>query len=369
MPKAISLHIGLNFVDPNRYDGWDGQLAACEYDADDMTALAKSRGFKPTTLLRGKATAKAVKTAISKAAAKLAAGDIFLLSYSGHGGQVPDLNGDEGTHGDAADRMDETWCLFDRELIDDELAALWATFQKGVRIVVFSDSCHSGSVTRAAPAPKREGRVRAMPAAAAARVYEKNKAMYDAIQHSLTGAEDEKIAASVLLVSGCMDQQSSSDGDRNGLFTQRLLETWADGTFRGGYRRFRDQIAAKMPSDQTPVYFYNGTANRKFEREQPFTADPAKVVKPPVKPKATKTEPIDLVLKALAETGFPNPQPDSNLKGWFSKIQKEDEAYQLPEPRRVAQFVEKLRSVGISTTATDLVKGALKTPSQLSGLS
>ncbi len=365
MPKALSLHIGLNFVDPARYDGWDGQLAACEYDADDMTALAKARGFKPTTLLREKATAKAVKTAISKAAAKLATGDIFLLSYSGHGGQVPDINGDEGKHGDEADRMDETWCLFDRELIDDELAALWASFQKGVRIVVLSDSCHSGSVTRAARTPKREGRFRAMPPADAKRVYEKHKAMYDAIQHSLTGAEDEKIVASVLLISGCMDKQFSSDGDRNGLFTQRMLETWADGKFRGGYRRFRDTIAAKMPVDQTPQYFYSGAPNRKFERERPFTADPAKPAKPLTQPKAGKSAPIDLVLKALAETGFLDPQPNSDLKGWFSKIQKEDEAYQLPEPRRVEQFVKKLQAAGISATTADLVKGTYKTPQQL----
>ena len=49
MPKGLSLHIGLNFVDPNHYQGWDGQLAACEFDAKDMSALAKKKGFKTTT--------------------------------------------------------------------------------------------------------------------------------------------------------------------------------------------------------------------------------------------------------------------------------------------------------------------------------
>ena len=33
MPKGHSLHIGLNSVDPAQYEGWDGQLAACEADA------------------------------------------------------------------------------------------------------------------------------------------------------------------------------------------------------------------------------------------------------------------------------------------------------------------------------------------------
>lgn len=61
-----------------------------------------------------------------------------------------------------------------------------------------------------------------------------------------------------------------------------------------------------------------------------------------------------------------HPQPDSDVKSWFSKFQKDDEAYQLPEPQRVAQFVEKLRAAGISITVADLVKGAIQTPSQLS---
>ena len=37
-PKAtaLSLHLGLNAVDPVHYGGWSGELAACERDATDM---------------------------------------------------------------------------------------------------------------------------------------------------------------------------------------------------------------------------------------------------------------------------------------------------------------------------------------------
>ena len=45
MPIGASLHIGLNAVDPKQYSGWDGQLTACEFDANDMQALAKSPGI------------------------------------------------------------------------------------------------------------------------------------------------------------------------------------------------------------------------------------------------------------------------------------------------------------------------------------
>src|SRR5882724_970925 len=38
MPTGASLHIGLNAVDPKHYSGWDGQLTACEFDANDGNA-------------------------------------------------------------------------------------------------------------------------------------------------------------------------------------------------------------------------------------------------------------------------------------------------------------------------------------------
>ena len=121
-----------------------------------------------------------MKAAILKAAKTLKRGDTFFLTYSGHGGQVPDSNGDEGCFGDTKDGMDETWCLFDRELIDDELAALYARFRAGVRILVLSDSCHSGSVTRRVERMPK-GRARLLPPVVAQAVYEKNKKAYDAI--------------------------------------------------------------------------------------------------------------------------------------------------------------------------------------------
>ena len=39
MAQGISLHIGLNSVDPGHYQGWDGKLNACEFDAKDMTKI------------------------------------------------------------------------------------------------------------------------------------------------------------------------------------------------------------------------------------------------------------------------------------------------------------------------------------------
>ncbi|MDP9696705.1 UNVERIFIED_ORG: hypothetical protein J2X79_004288 [Arthrobacter globiformis] len=40
MTRAVSIHAGLNSVDPQQYSGWTGELNACEFDAEDMLALA-----------------------------------------------------------------------------------------------------------------------------------------------------------------------------------------------------------------------------------------------------------------------------------------------------------------------------------------
>ena len=183
MPTGASLHIGLNAVDPQQYSGWDGQLTACEFDANDMQALAKSQGFKKVTKrLTKKATRNRVLADIKSAAGKLKQNDIFFLTYSGHGGQVPNTGNDLEPDG-----FDETWCLYDGELIDDELYDALKQFAKGVRIFVLSDSCHSGTVLRAiqfSALGVTPVRPRMMPRDVALRVYMDHQKFYDKIQQT-----------------------------------------------------------------------------------------------------------------------------------------------------------------------------------------
>ncbi len=268
MATGISLHIGLNAVDPMHYDGWDGTLNACEFDAHDMQALAKKGGFATTQLLTKAATSANVIAAITSATKALKKGDIFFITYSGHGGQVRDTNFDE------PDRRDETWCLYDRELIDDEIYTLFGKFKPGVRVFALSDSCHSGSVVRAIPEFLEGGpRHRGMPRTIAERVEKANKKLYAQIQKDTPPAETVTVKASVILISGCQDNQESRDGDRNGLFTEKLKAVWNAGRYKGGYEHFRDLIANRMPRDQTPKFFTAGTRNAAFEAQKPFTID------------------------------------------------------------------------------------------------
>jgi metacaspase-1 len=277
MAKGVSLHIGLNSVDPDHYQGWDGALNACENDARDMQKIADGLGYSSKLQLTPEGTAENVSRAIEEAAGNLEPGDVFWLTYSGHGGQIPDRNGDEATQsrdelGEFADEYDETWVLFDRQLIDDELYALWNGFARGVRIIILSDSCHSGTVARPiiftqdpdTPVGRR------MPLSIEDRTYQANQEMYDEIQRRVPSRGTAGLQATVALISGCMDNQTSADGRVNGRFTGRLLEVWSDGAFRGDVSKLRDAIAVGMPSDQTPNYYVVGPRDPALLERQAF---------------------------------------------------------------------------------------------------
>jgi hypothetical protein len=288
--KAISLHIGLNGVSAAAYSGWDGPLAACEFDANDMAVIAKAKGMRSSVLLTKKATRANALAGMRGAVKTLKAGDLFFMTYSGHGGQVPDTNGDE------PDGQDETWCLYDGQLIDDELYLELSRFAAGVRILVLSDSCHSGSVVRELPPPPPPPglRAKAMPAAVAARVYRDHAAFYDKLQDDVAKAAGSQAVGdpdaalvqvgaaahattvvgafkpAVVLISGCQDNQTSMDGDHNGAFTEQLLKVWSNGGFKGGYASFHARIRAAMPPTQSPNLFTLGRA-AKFLAQAPFT--------------------------------------------------------------------------------------------------
>jgi hypothetical protein len=273
-----SLHIGINSVDPARYAGWDGQLVACEADALAMADIARSAGFAADVLLTDQATRDAVCTRLQAAAAHCGPGDIFLLTYAGHGGQIEDWSGDE------PDQVDETWCLFDRQLIDDEIFTFLKGFAAGVRIVIVSDSCHSGSVYRTAMVPRRKEdpsprRVRAMPATVCDRTYENDKAFYNSIEtrlfaqdwKSVSDERDYPLGAAVFHMSGCKDNQYSNDGDTHGYFTEQLLAVWDGGAFKGTYADLHDAILSRIELDQTPQLVRFGAADPAFDSQRAFT--------------------------------------------------------------------------------------------------
>ncbi len=278
--QGWSLHLGLNKIDRGHYGG-DGELFGCHFDAEDMERIASEHSFEKRTLLLDEAaTRDAVKEAIAAAAAELKAGDVFLLTYAGHGSQIPDFNSDED------DGSDETLCLFDGMLIDDELYELWSRFADDVRIIMISDSCHSGTVSRAARRNTPEigegckplVRTRLLPLDLAARTFRNHRQFYTDLGRQMRGPNERLLSrelnmplrAPVLLLAGCQDNQESQDGIGNGRFTQELLRVWDEGRFQGDWQRLAERIISNMPPNQTPRLTLIGRAPEILAAQSPF---------------------------------------------------------------------------------------------------
>ncbi len=291
MARGISLHVGLNRIDPNHYAGWDGKLNACENDARSMQEIAKAMGYRTEIRLSEQGTRAAVADFLTKAARDLKSGDMLLLTYSGHGNQVADLDGDE------PDKLDETWCLYDGQMIDDELYRMYGALAEGVRVLILSDSCHSGTVAKGvfyqmaltsglagaldismvgkgAPKGAAYG-PKFLPPDVALRTLQQNKPFYEAIGRASKGglgAEKGDMAKSCIrLLSGCQDNQVSFDGAINSVFTAALLLVWAEGKFKGDYDDFHIQIQRMMMPTQSPNHFKVGKQDLAYDRQKPFT--------------------------------------------------------------------------------------------------
>jgi hypothetical protein len=301
MAKGISLHIGVNRLNPVCYPmatyqgwetavvigknkcvnvdgdykiGWNGRLGrssqCCEKDAEDLAAIASKQGFKAKVLLTKRATSARVERAIRNAAKKLTAGDIFLLSYAGHGSQVEDLTNDE------ADNEDETWCLYDRMFLDDEQRMLYTEFAEGVRILVLCDSCHSGTATRSgkSDAARRRRmherlRARAMPRETASCVYLGRKSEYDEIQLGLPNPPP-KLKASRILLSACQDNETAmGDLVLGGCFTRALKKIWNKGAFESNYEQFAEEIKLELKRQYEDAVKKQGGDASNVHRQRP----------------------------------------------------------------------------------------------------
>jgi metacaspase-1 len=130
-------------------DGAD--LQGCVNDANAWADLLVDRFDFPRSQVRVLTDRRAKKAAILDGLKKLLAGakagDIIAFTNSSHGSYIPDRQDDE------PDGYDETicpWDVRDAQITDDELRRILADIPTGVRFTMVSDSCHSGSVTRAA---------------------------------------------------------------------------------------------------------------------------------------------------------------------------------------------------------------------------
>lgn len=235
----------------NDYPGTDSDLSGCVNDCNDWAGALAARGFAVTQLLDGQAKKASMVAAISDLVGSAAAGDTVVMTYSGHGTWVPDQDGDE------PDGRDEALCPWDighgEVLLDDELRGLFADRARGVRVLLISDSCHSGSVTKGDDSDVDPGlpRARFLPPEA----WMKGVPLPTDTPKKLLGGMAR--TGGDLLMAGCLDSQFSWDtrfnGRPNGAFTFYALKTLAtlgpDATYREWFRKI---TPAYLPTNQLP---------------------------------------------------------------------------------------------------------------------
>lgn len=241
----LALCIGIN-----DYPGTGSDLRGCVNDAHDWADELAKRDFDVRTLLDAQATGDAMRAGIRERLDAAASGDTVVITYSGHGTWVADLDGDE------PDRRDEALCPYDvgrrGPLLDDELFELLSDRRRGVRAVVISDSCHSGTVARYALAPTTsDRRIRFLPPAVF--LSEEDAATARRLPRVWRGSRSRHAA---LLLSGCQDVEYSYDaafdGRPNGAFTYAALSALRRLPEGATYRDWMAEICAALPSQDYP---------------------------------------------------------------------------------------------------------------------
>lgn len=268
MEKRKALCVGINLF--KNYP--ESALRGCVNDAKEMSSiLQKYYGFKKTEIkvLTDRA---ASKTNIMANLKKMVQGAIkgqyqyLVFSFSSHGTQVPDLDGDE------PDQADEAFCPYDlaqkgydwdpKHIIrDDELHDLFLQIPANVLLEVYLDTCHSGTGLKAIDLLlTRSPRYLPPPSLTGFQKLQGLKAR--SLRSSLVQAGNPNH----ILWAACRDDQTSADayidGDWHGAFTfylcRELQAAQGDLTRRSLLKRVKEQLK-KNAYTQVPQLEYKAT--------------------------------------------------------------------------------------------------------------
>ncbi len=252
--SRFALCIGIN-----NYPGTRMDLAGCVNDARHWAQALQARGFSVQTLLDEAANRAGMLAAMRDTLAKARSGDLVVLTFAGHGTLVPDASGDE------SDGWDEALCPHDVQatqapIVDDEIHALFDARPAGVRVLLIADSCHSGTVTRAAvrtagdPLPRFLPLANWMTAERRAALVDRPSAQRparSALRKSVSRDDD-------LLLAGCEEgpnhfsYDTVFDGQPTGAFSHVALAALAALPAGATYVDWHQAIRQRLPADKLP---------------------------------------------------------------------------------------------------------------------
>ncbi len=253
-------------------DGAD--LQGCVNDANAWADLLTKRfdfpGSSVKLLTDRGAKKKAIVDGLKNLIAGASAGDILVFTNSSHGSYIPDKDDDE------PDRYDETMCPWDvkdAQITDDELRGILEDIPRGVRFTLVSDSCHSGSVTRAALDEVIPGlrfrdrrRVRFLSPA----LVRRTRLLPDAQRTKPRGRIGTRTGMRHVLLSGCRDDEYSYDariGSKfHGAMTYHAIKAIRAARYRITPTQLARELNRALPAagyDQHPQVSGQAAAKRR----------------------------------------------------------------------------------------------------------
>jgi len=161
----------------------------CSVDGKNMERLVAQCGVRDfTAMYDEQCTHPAVADALRGVASRCQDGDYFVFYYSGHGTNLADQSGDE------EDGQDEALCLVTESgqinyhscMTDDELAdIITENVPPSCKVLIITDCCHSGTIA------------------------DLDREQWNDFQ--------------AISMTGCMDNQTSGDMGKGGIFTHSML--------------------------------------------------------------------------------------------------------------------------------------------------
>jgi hypothetical protein len=284
MAKARAVLVGVkNMQDKSWSDGAED----AEFDVDQMKGILS--GFDAVHCLKTAcATESKVLATITSAVQNLTADDLFVFYFAGHG--IP---------GDGSETRHQL-VLYDEFLNTADLGKIWLTLPAGMRVVMISESCNSGTdyyKYLASLGLRLEGTELAVAEIAPAEnmraadgLYLLPEAAPIASADSLRWVDQSWVKQLGIISPFGDDVQASqmkaemihfgasADGRsaQGGVFTAALVKVWQNGAVKN-YRDFFCQILSAVATadpSQNPEYRPYGPVNQAFENQSPFTIPP-----------------------------------------------------------------------------------------------
>jgi hypothetical protein len=266
--NKIAVVIGLDVVSKAYYDS-SKELSCCVNDAEEIGKLLEKKNYQVTRFLSKKngqtedtiPRRSVVMNYLEQQISILnKSGGIFVVYYSGHGGSKIDTDGDE------YDYKDETWCLYDGELIDDELYSVFNKLNETVKVIFISDSCHSGTAFKDIEDQQIDKFFQTSKHTEVAEEYKRllNKDMEEwksdttsigkdfwRYRQEKLKVENRDLKCDFISISACDDNETALAGTIHSLFTESFLEVFNNKRFMN-YTEFFNIVKNRVIPRQNP---------------------------------------------------------------------------------------------------------------------